>query len=82
MKRTMGIRKVMVANEDAYRCAFGSLLCAALALVIAPVVFGLLGFVAGAVAFWMGGRWWGTAGVTASVGAVIINVYLASGLIA
>jgi len=46
----VGIQKVTVANEVARRWAFGSLYCAALALAIAPVVFGTLGVITGTVA--------------------------------
>ena len=82
MMTTMGIRKVTVVNEDAYRWAFGSLLCAALASVIAPVVFGPLGLAAGSVAVWKGGRWWGTAGFFGGVVAGVVGYALAAGLVA
>ena len=60
------------------RWTVASLVCAilALALAIAPVVFGPPGVVAGGVAVWKDARWWGTAGVTGSAGAAIIGVYL------
>ena len=60
MKITTGIRKVTVMNEDAYRWALGSLLCAALALVIVPGVFAPLGVAAGTLAVWKCGRRWGS----------------------
>ncbi len=78
---TMSIRKVMVVDEDVYRWTFSSLLCAALALVIAPAVLAPLGVVAGAVAVWKGGRWWGASGVCASVVAGVAGFYLGVGLI-
>ncbi len=80
MKITMGIRKVTVVDDEAYRWTFSSLLCAALALVIAPTVLGPLGVAAGTVAVWKGGRRWGAAGVWASAVAAAIGFYLAVGL--
>ena len=56
------------------------MVCAALALLIAPVVFGPLSVVAGTVAVAKGGRWWGTAGVFASVVAGVLGYCLAIGL--
>ena len=56
-----------------------SLVCAALALLIAPVVFGPLSVVASTVAVAKGGRW-GTAGVFASVVAGVHGYCLAIGL--
>ena len=82
MKMTKGIRQVMVVDEEIYRWAFISLLCAALALVIAPFVFGPLGVVTGVVAIWKGGRWWGAAGASASAVTGVFGFYLAVGLIA
>ncbi len=82
MMTTMGIRKVTGVNEDAYKWAFGSLLCAALALVITPVVFGPLSVAVGAVAVWQGGRWWGTAGFFGGVVAGVVGYALAAGLVA
>ena len=43
-----------------------SLICADLALFIAPVVFEPLGIVAGMVAIWNGDRCWRAAGVLGS----------------
>ena len=43
------------------------LVCAFLALAATPVVFGPLGVVTGMVAVWKGAKWWGTAGVSASL---------------
>ena len=63
------------------RWIIGSLVCAALALGFAPVLFGLLGVVAGTVAVWKGGRWWGTAGVSGSAVAAVVGYYWAGGLI-
>ncbi len=40
------------------RPAIVSLVCAALALAVAPVVFGPLGVIAGMVAVWKGDGWW------------------------
>ena len=54
-----------------------SLVCAGLSLAFAPVVFGPLGVVAGAVAAWKGARWWGTAGVSGSAVAGVVGYYLA-----
>ena len=62
--------------------AIASLVCAVLALAVAPVVFGLLGVAFGTVAVVDGEWWWGAAGVTASGGALIVSFYLAAGLIA
>ena len=64
------------------RWAIVSLVCAALALIIAPVVFGLLGVAAGMVAVWKGDRWWGAAGVSGSAVAAVVGYYWAAGLIA
>ena len=52
-----------------------SLVCAALALAVTPVVFGPLGVIAGFVAAWKGARWWATAGVSASFVAATVGVY-------
>jgi len=38
--------------------AVASLVCAALAPAVAPVVFGPLGVIAGMVAVWKGDGWW------------------------
>ena len=62
--------------------AFASLVCALLALAVAPLVFALVGIAAGTVAVADGERWWGAAGVTASGGALIVSFYLAAGLAA
>ncbi len=62
------------------RWVIGSLLRAALALVIAPVVFGPLGMLAGVVAVVNGARLWGTAGVSASLVAIVTSFYLTGGL--
>ena len=62
--------------------AIASLVCALLALAVAPLVFALVGIAAGTVAVADGERWWGAAGVTASVGALIVSFYLADGLVA
>ena len=67
MKTAMGIQKVAEANEVPYRWDSGGLLCAALALVIAPSVWGTRrGSRCSGV--WKGSRWWGTIGVSASFG--------------
>ena len=76
----MGIRKVTVVGDEAYRWTFSSLVCAALALVIAPAVLGPLGVAVGTVAIWKGGGWWGTAGVSGSAVAVVVGFYWAAGL--
>lgn len=61
------------------RWVVGSLVCAFLALGVAPVVSGPLGIMAGTVAVAKGARWWGrTAGVTASAVAGVVGYYLAS----
>lgn len=62
--------------------AIASLVCAALSLAVAPLVFGLVGVAAGTVAVADGERWWRVAGVTASGGALIVSFYLAAGLVA
>ena len=62
--------------------AIASLVCALLALAVAPLVFALVGIAAGTVAVADGERWWGAAGVTASGGALIVSFYLAAGLVA
>ena len=71
---------LVITNIPWQTYAAGSLVCAALALVVAPVVFGPLGVVAGTVAVWKGGRWWGTVGVSGSAVAGVIGYYLAIGL--
>lgn len=63
------------------RWVITSLVCAAVALAFAPVVFGPLGVVAGTVAVWKGARWWGTAGVSASFVAAVTGFYLAIWLV-
>ncbi len=57
------------------RWVIASLVCAILSLAFAPVVFGPLGVVAGAVAVWKGARWWGTAGVSGSAVAGLVGSY-------
>lgn len=49
------------------RWIFFSLVCAAVSLSIAPLVFGPLGVIAGIVAVWKGAKWRGTVGISASV---------------
>ena len=49
-----------------------------MSVAIAPVVFGSLGVVAGAVAVAKGARWWGTAGVSASFVAAVTCFYSAA----
>ncbi len=49
-------------------------------LAVTPVVFGPLGIVAGAVAAWKAAKWWGTAGVSASLVAAVVGFYLAVAL--
>ena len=56
------------------------MICAAFALAVAPVVFGPLGVVVGAVAVWKGARWWEAAGVSASFVAAVAGFYLATAL--
>ena len=50
-----------------------SLVCAALSLAVAPVVFGPLGVVAGSVAVSKGARWLGAAGVSGSAVAAVVG---------
>ncbi len=57
-----------------------SLVCAGMALAVAPVVFGPLGVIAGFVAAWKGARWWASVGVSASFGAAVLSAYLAAWL--
>lgn len=57
-----------------------SLMCAALALFIAPVVFGPLGVLAGMVAVWKGASWWGGAGVSGSAVASMVGYHWALGV--
>ena len=57
-----------------------SLFCAVLALLGAPLVFGLLGIVAGAMAVWKGGVD-GTFAVSASAVAGVVGYYLGAELI-
>ena len=70
------------AGQPWFKWAIASLVCAFIALAVAPLVFGLVGVVAGTVAVADGERWWGAAGVTASGGALIVSFYLAAGLVA
>ena len=72
-------RQSMTANPGR-RWAIGSLVCAALALAFAPVVFGPLGVMAGTVAVRKGAKWRGTAGVSASFVAAVVGFYLATWL--
>jgi len=62
------------------RWVIASLVCAALALAVTPVVLGPLGVIAGFVAAWKGARWWATAGVSASFVAAVLSIYLAAWL--
>ncbi|MCZ6866159.1 MAG: hypothetical protein O7E55_02330 [Chloroflexi bacterium] len=59
------------------RWVIGSLVCAALSLAVAPVVFGPHRVAAGSVAVWKGAKLWGTAGVSASFVAAVVGFYLA-----
>lgn len=63
------------------RWAVASPVCAALARAVAPFLFGLLGVAAGMVAVAEGARWWGTAGVSATTGALVISLYVAGRLV-
>ena len=63
------------------RWTLASLVCAALSLVFAPVVFGPLGVVADCVAIAKGDKWWGAAGVSGSAVAAVVGYYWAGGLI-
>ena len=56
-------RQSLLTRKAGRLWARASLICAALALFIAPVVFGPLGVAAGMVAVWKGDVWWGSAGV-------------------
>ncbi len=58
-----------------------SLVCAALSLVVAPVVFGPLGVIAGMVAVWKGDVWWGTAGISGSSVVVVVGYLWAMALL-
>ncbi len=58
-----------------------SLAYAILALVVAPVIFGPLGFFAGMVAVWKGDVWWGGAGVSGSAVLAAVGYYWAGGLV-
>ena len=62
------------------RWVMASLVFAALAPVIVPVVFGPLGVAAGVVAAAKGARWWGTAGVSASLVAAVTAFRVAARL--
>ena len=63
------------------RWAIVSLVCTAISLAVAPVVFGPLGVVAGMVAVWKGDHWWGAAGVSGSAVAAVTGYLWASGQI-
>ena len=62
------------------RPAIASLVCAALALAVAPAMFGPLGVIAGMVAVWKGDVWWGAAGVSGSAVAAVVGYWWAEGL--
>ena len=55
------------------RWFIGSVACALLSLGVAPVVFGLLGVAAGAVAVAKGAKWWGTLAVSGSAVAPVVG---------
>lgn len=61
--------------------AIASLVCALLALAVAPLVLGLVGVAVGTVAVGEGDKWWGAAGILASAGALVISFYLATRLL-
>lgn len=62
--------------------AIASLICALITLAVAPLIFGVVGMVAGMMAVVDGERWWGATGVTASGGALVLSFYIAPGLAA
>ena len=80
LKTTQEIDHHSITAMPGGRWVIGSLVCAAMALAFAPVVFGPLGVVVGAVAVWKGARWWGAAGVSASFVAAQAGFYLATAL--
>lgn len=80
MKNTEEIDHQSTTAKPGRRWAIGSLVCATLALAVAPVVFGTLGVIAGTVAVAKGARWRGSVGVSASAVAAVISYYLAAWL--
>ena len=78
LKTTQEIDHHSITAMPGGRWVIGSLVCAAMALAFAPVVFGPLGVVAGTVAVWKGAtKRGGTAGVSASFVAAVTGFYLA-----
>ena len=67
--------------QPCHRWVIGSVACAALALVVSPVVFGPVGVAAGCVAIAKGDKWWGAAGVSGSAVAAVLGYYWAGGLL-
>ena len=69
--------EVQITGKAGRKWAIVSLVCAVLALVIAPAVLGPLGVVVGMVSVWKGARWWGAAGVSGSAVAAVVGYYWA-----
>ena len=59
------------------RPAITSLVCAALALAVAPAAFGPLDVIAGMVAVWKGDVWSGAAGVSRSAVSAVVGYWFA-----
>lgn len=55
--------------------ARAGMICAALSLFLAPVVFGQPGISSGTVAVWKEDRWWGAAGVSGSFVAAVVKCW-------
>ena len=76
-----GGMKALPTERSSRRWVIGSLVCAVLAVFVAPVVFGPLGIVAGSVAVAKGERWWGMLGVSGSAVAAVAGYWWAGGLV-
>lgn len=68
-------RSRLLASKPGRMWAKASFVSAAWSLFLAPMVFGPLGVAAGMVAFRQGDKWWGAAGVSSSVVAVVVGYY-------
>ena len=75
------MRQSLLTRPPGRLWARASLICAALALFIAPAVLGPIGVAAGMVAVAKGDKWWGAAGVSGSAIAAVTGYLWAGGLI-
>jgi len=75
------VRQSLMTRPPGRLWARASLICAALSLFIAPVVFGPLSVATGMVAVAKGDKLWGALGVSGSAVAAVVGYSWADGLI-